>query len=653
MVRRPIVPVTLMFKRIASVILVSLAVLSQAEEKTGLIATFGSGGKHDLVPVSNVGVYLPEGQPATPFIEAGPTSVKWEGFVNARLRGDYKFKVAARGKFELKINDKIILSGDGKGKQIGPSEEVRLNKGANKLTATLSGTSGDLFARLTWSEYGFLWEPIPDAMLTWPETNTGLSMSESRRKGRELFLEGRCANCHDVDLDSQSGIPELEMDAPSFAGIGSRRGRDWMAKWILDPKSERSSAQMPKVLHGATAAKDAEAIADYLASLQDSAKGIEEPVTQAEAGEELVTSLHCTGCHNLPDAKEKDATKISLDHLNEKFPQGHLATFLLNPTQHYQWRRMPNFGLSKEEAGQIAGYLRSVSEGKPVSLREGAGALDEGKALLSSTGCLNCHAGIDGSKRSAKSVEELDLSFRTGCGNSTGKGPHYSLSNGQLQNLASFATDLNSLQRHSPTEFANRHSRNLNCRACHGELDGFPGYNLLGSKLKPEWMQKLFAGKITDSPRPWMSHRMPSFPALAKGLASGLAMSHGYPAVSPNEGPIDPKRAEVGRTLTGVFGGFSCVSCHGVGVMEPTQVFEAEGINLALPAERLQRDFYTRWLLNPLRIDPQSKMPVYFDEQGNSPLFDVYDGDTKKQLDAFWHYMRMGQKINPPKMDGF
>ena len=87
--------------------------------------------------------------------------------------------------------------------------------------------------------------------------------------------------------------------------------------------------------------------------------------------------------------------------------------------------------------------------------------------------------------------------------------------------------------------------------------------------------------------------------------------------------------------------------------MEPTQVFEAEGINLALPAERLQRVFYTRWLLNPLRIDPQSKMPVYFDEQGNSPLFDVYDGDTKKQLDAFWHYMRMGQKINPPKMDGF
>jgi hypothetical protein len=45
-------------------------------------------------------------------------------------------------------------------------------------------------------------------------------------------------------------------------------------------------------------------------------------------------------------------------------------------------------------------------------------------------------------------------------------------------------------------------------------------------------------------------------------------------------------------------------------------------------------------------------MPVYFDEQGNSPLFDVYDGDTTKQLDAFWHYMRMGDAIKPPNMDG-
>ena len=99
------------------------------------------------------------------------------------------------------------------------------------------------------------------------------------------------------------------------------------------------------------------------------------------------------------------------------------------------------------------------------------------------------------------------------------------------------------------------------------------------------------------------------------------------------------------------FNGFSCVSCHGVGDLKPTQVFESEGINLAYSAERLRPEFYRRWLLNPIRIDSATKMPVYFDEEGNSPLYDVLEGDSGRQLDAIWQYLLLGSQMIPPPVE--
>src|SRR5205823_233898 len=93
-----------------------------------------------------------------------------------------------------------------------------------------------------------------------------LSKSLLLHQGRELFLEYRCVNCHTQPFAEP--IPELQMNAPSFEGIGARRNYEWMARWILDPKPTRANVHMPKLLHGATAADDAKAIAAFLSSLK-------------------------------------------------------------------------------------------------------------------------------------------------------------------------------------------------------------------------------------------------------------------------------------------------------------------------------------------------------------------------------------------------
>ena len=140
---------------------------------------------------------------------------------------------------------------------------------------------------------------------------------------------------------------------------------------------------------------------------------------------------------------------------------------------------------------------------------------------------------------------------------------------------------------------------------------------------------------------------MPAFKSRGMLLAYGLAAQHGFPPRTRVEPEVDTSVAELGQRLVGKEGGFSCVSCHGVGAMEALEVFESEGINLAYSAERLLPEYYRRWMRSPLSIDPQTKMPTYFEEDKSS-LTEVLDGDAEKQIDAIWHYLRLGSKMPAP-----
>src|SRR6185436_6000441 len=115
-----------------------------------------------------------------------------------------------------------------------------------------------------------------------------------------------------------------------------------------------------------------------------------------------------------------------------------------------------------------------------------------------------------------------------------------------------------------------------------------------------------------------------------------------------SEPAIDMAAARQGQKLVSAAGGFSCVLCHGVGEVGATQVFEAPGINLSHSGERSLQPYSQPWLRNPLQIDAATKMPVYFDETGKSPLLDFYEGDGPKTIDAIWQYLRLGEKMPLP-----
>jgi hypothetical protein len=99
--------------------------------------------------------------------------------------------------------------------------------------------------------------------------------------------------------------------------------------------------------------------------------------------------------------------------------------------------------------------------------------------------------------------------------------------------------------------------------------------------------------------------------------------------------------------MIGKDNGLSCISCHAVNDLPALEVFESEGINLGLTSARLIKPYFFRWLRNPLAIDPQTKMPAYF-EDGKSALTDYYGGDGEKQINALYQYIRHGASMAVP-----
>jgi mono/diheme cytochrome c family protein len=628
----------------------------------GLIVTFSSlngdsAEATDTTVVPNVWLYVPVGKAPSPFLPAGKFSADWTGFISSEIRDNYTFQAELNGDLKLEINGAVVWETRANGTMTGQSKPVRLSKGTNawKVHFTSSG-EGDAFVRLQWASREFPPEPIALDALTHRSTSE-LAKADQLRLGRELFIESRCAKCH-AGRATERAVPELGMDAPSFEGIGSCRNYDWMTRWVADPQSLRPTARMPKLFHGAQAAKDAEAVAAFLTSLKSDSvtrEATEPGAGLAEAGKRAFETLHCIACHNTPGTSEHDPQKISFGQVREKFALGALNNFLRKPEEHYVWIRMPNFKLTAEEAAQLAAFLGSSADkpkdGPPPTDRM---TLERGRQLVQSSGCLKCHSLKLEDRCSTRPLADLSADkWQQGCMADKPSGdsgaPWFSFTQLEREALRAFgASDRESLARDVPAEFAERQTRNLHCAECHGKFEGFPPMDILGGKLKPEWMKAFIAGEVSDKPRPWIGARMPAFPGYAERLATGLAALHGFPAHTPGEPPVDSEAARIGRTLISVNGGFFCVSCHAVGSVAAMQVFESNGLNLARTGARLQKSYYRRWVRNPQRIDRATKMPIYFDAEGKSPLTDFYDGDAEKQIEAIWQYIRMGERMPPP-----
>ncbi len=486
-------------------------------------------------------------------------------------------------------------------------------------------------------------------------------------------------------------MPELGVDAPAFDGIGDRLKPAWMQSWLLDPKSIRPDARMPRLLTGPNAAADASDIAAYLGTVRASASSTEPPLNPgnrgdlAEDGAWLFGNLGCVACHSLPGgASLANDPRVPLNHVEAKWQPRALETFLRAPAEHFHWTRMPDFNLTDPEAAALSVFLLDRTVVAPVagqdeSLRSIADA-QRGGQLVATLGCLSCHTLATIQDRSQPlTLAKLAVgNWNQGCladdTTARGKAPDFAFDPSQRTALRTFARDgfADALGRDAAAEFAERSYRTLQCNACHPrdlETDrltqlgivtpkpanpyddeesarggsvhlGRPLLTFAGEKLYAGWMRRCLEGTLSYKPRPELEGRMPAFTAYAGGIAEGMANQHGYPNESTPPPEVDPQLAAVGEALTQVSGGFSCVSCHSVGSQTALAGKDTATVNFACVGERLRPGYYWRYVHDPPRLVPSTMMPKFIGKDGKTSIKTVFEGDPQRQFTAIWHYLQ-------------
>lgn len=371
-----------------------------------------------------------------------------------------------------------------------------------------------------------------------------------------------------------------------------------------------------------------------------------------------------------------------LNHVGSKYRPETLAKWLKNPTETNPHGRMPAMGLSDAEALDIARHLCTVTTDTIDPKMPAAPNTDEtpnwvklGQTVFAAKGCANCHAVEEKGKvvepagknpllTAVKATDKGCLAEKP----AAGKVPNYSLTADQRSALQAFLKDgLTGAGSPSPVHTARTALKRFNCLNCHqrdgeGGIDSFladtmkslenaenaddvqpPRLTGVGHKMRTSWMKEVLTAG--GRARPWMTLRMPQYGTPNVGtLHEHLPLLEG--TVSDDtvgKASFTKEKIEAGRALAGKQG-HGCISCHDISGQKGGGT---RGPDLATTNQRVRYDWYTRWMHQPQRMVPGTKMPQAFID-GKSQLDQYFKGDGDQQIEALWAYFSLGMGLPLP-----
>jgi mono/diheme cytochrome c family protein len=438
-----------------------------------------------------------------------------------------------------------------------------------------------------------------------------------------------CLGCH-----SLAGTPGGD-HGPFLSGLGSKVRADWLYTWLKDPRHLASGTRMPSLRLSDQEAADITAY--LLAQKAPDFEGLKVPPAPDRAVEELalayftqkmrgeearaqlasmdaearrvylgkqtIAQQGCFGCHAIKgfeDAKpigtelshegSKDLHQFDFGHVHlEHSRQAWLFAKLKNPRVFDEGKvktyldklRMPDFGFTDEEAGELTTFLLSLrGDYVPLEMQSRPDArslrLERGRVLVSRFNCQGCHT-LDGRE-------------------------------GTLRELAA-----------DPAEAPPR-------------LDGE------GRKTQEPWLHAFL--REPSAIRPWLKVRMPTFGFTDEEAAD---LVHYFAALSSSEvsyqtaavSPSTPERLEAGKVL---FEKLQCAKCHEMNAASAALGASFLAPDLKLTKDRLKPEWVTEWLKDPQTLEEGTMMPTFFPE-GASPLPDLLGGDYLEQIRAIRDYL--------------
>lgn len=476
--------------------------------------------------------------------------------------------------------------------------------------------------------------------------------------GAVLVSELACTACHGTGQEELAAKP-----GPDLSAVGARVNGAHLRRFIAAPSRVKPGTTMPDVLaHLPDDQREetADALAHYLASLGQPAATTPPQPDAVERGAKLYHSVGCVACH--APATEVPGS-VPLGPLAEKYTVASLTAFLERPLDVRPGGRMPDGHLERGEAEDIASYLLRGQQTPLEAFATDSALAARGKALFTEHRCHACHT--TGEKLAPPSLTAFgDLHLDDGClTNRSGAWPHYPLTETQRGALRAAIAD--ERRTWTPAEQVQLALTRLNCLACH-ERDGLggivternayftgreeslgeqgrlpPPLTGVGAKLKAPWLREVIANGA--GVRTTMNTRMPKFGAAnAEPLVALFRHLDPRPPAQFERVPPSAKPEEIGRELAGAKG-LNCIACHAF----RGRSIAIRGLELTTLTERLEEDWFHRFLAQPQRFAPLTVMPNFWPD-GISALPGVLGGDPGRQRDALWQFLERGPEAGEP-----
>ena len=453
-------------------------------------------------------------------------------------------------------------------------------------------------------------------------------------RGKQIVESVGCFGCHSVGpIEEKPRQTQIRRKhGYNLQNVGSKLTPNWVHNWVKDPQQVWPETKMPSLRLTEEEAADVSAYLTSLKNPQFDSKPL--PQTDAESldtiviellrststeieareklktmsteqknlfvGERLIGRYGCFGCHNIPNFEKSQPIGTELSEAGSKTLSQFDFGFLPLEHSRHEWYeqklkdprifdvgrvkrpeellRMPNFHFSEAEVNSIAMVLGSLVKDKvPLEMRDRPNdRIAAGRALIAEKNCRGCHIieGMGGDIRALFSGTELAL---------------------------------------AP-----------------------PNLNTQGEKTRPEWLHPFLVDPGKTKLRPWLNVRMPTFhfsePEAATVGAYFSAVDRAPYPFSTQEIETTPERLKIGAEL---FTKFQCASCHPTSTAIPPGKDPTDlAPNLMLANDRLRPDWVLRWIQDPQKIFPGTKMPVLFSRFPQSDFPQYFNGDARQQIQA-------------------
>jgi mono/diheme cytochrome c family protein len=422
-------------------------------------------------------------------------------------------------------------------------------------------------------------------------------------QGKKLVDSIGCKGCHGfAEGEFSTPLGKNKDIGPNLKDIGGKTGPQWLYHWVKNPREFSPETNMPSLR---LTDNEAAAITAYLASLGGKVEpiaGLEQRFSDGnniKRGEALVRKYGCYGCHEIKGMEKESRIGVELTTFGSKtleelffgnrtdikptwddWTHNKIKTPRIYATERVE-QLMPQFDLADEDIAALrlllAGF-RDRKVGQRYLADQGQRVVQvlEGRRLVNQYNCIGCH---------------------------------------EIENRGGF---VRKYYQENPASAP-------------------PPLNGEGDKVQSNWLFGFI--KAPFPLRPWLDIRMPTFGLSDAHTTQLVNYFNGLsrvetPYVYFDDGKVPPEHIQAARTLTSAEY-FNCFSCHVRGGKNPEGPPEGWAPDLALARQRLNPSWIAKWIQDPQKIQPGTKMPSFYPGGPDN----ILEGKDDRQIEALRDYL--------------